>query len=110
MRYWHPFAAEAARAVKAWGAERVLLLPLYPQYSTTTTRSSFADWDRAAAKAGIRVPTRAICCFPEESGLVAAAADLHAETLRAVPAGMKRRILFSAHGLPKKIVASGDPY
>ena len=40
MRYWHPFSLEAARAVKAWAPDEVVLLPLYPQYSTTTTGSS----------------------------------------------------------------------
>ena len=48
MRYWHPFALEAAQAVKAWDPDEVFLLPLYPQYSTTTTGSSFTDWRDAA--------------------------------------------------------------
>ena len=42
MRYWRPFTAEAAAAVKAFAPDKVILLPLYPQYSTTTTRSSRA--------------------------------------------------------------------
>ena len=51
MRYWHPFSNEAARAVRDWGADEVFLLPLYPQFSTTTTGSSLAAWREAAAKA-----------------------------------------------------------
>ena len=39
MRYWHPFSPEAARAVKVWGPDEIVLLPLYPQYSSTTTGS-----------------------------------------------------------------------
>src|SRR5665213_2930674 len=50
MRCWHPFSDAAARAVKAWAPDRIVLLPLYPQFSTTTSASSLADWRRAAAK------------------------------------------------------------
>ena len=51
MRCWHPFSDGAARAVKAFGADQIVPLPLYPQYSTTTTASSLKDWERAAQKA-----------------------------------------------------------
>ena len=44
MRYWHPFASETIEAVKAYGADEVVLLPLYPQFSTTTTESSVVEW------------------------------------------------------------------
>ena len=108
MRYWHPMSDETARAVKSWGAGRVLLLPLYPQFSTTTTQSSLDAWTRAAAKAGLSVPTRAVCCFPVEDGFVHAYADLLRQALNA--AGDNPRILFSAHGLPERIVEAGDPY
>lgn len=49
MRYWHPFADQALREAKEWGAERVILLPLYPQFSTTTTGSSLKQWHQLAA-------------------------------------------------------------
>jgi ferrochelatase len=110
MRYWHPFADETARAVKAWGAERVVLLPLYPQFSTTTTASSFADWQRAAEAAGLTVPTAAIGCYSDEPGFVAAQTALLQERLPDAEARGPVRILFSAHGLPKKVVTDGDPY
>ena len=51
MRYWHPFADETAKAVAAYAPDRIVLLPLYPHYSKTTTGSSFKDWARAAAAA-----------------------------------------------------------
>ena len=111
MRYWHPFSGEAARAVKAFGADHVVLLPLYPQFSTTTTGSSIKDWMRAARSAGVKVPTRAVCCYPEEDGFIDAVADLALPLL--ADARQKAdavRVLFSAHGLPKKIIAAGDPY
>jgi ferrochelatase len=110
MRYWHPFADETARQVKAWGADRIMLLPLYPQFSTTTTASSFTDWHRAAARLGLAVPTAAIGCYNDEPGFVGAQTALLRERLPEAEAKGPVRILFSAHGLPKKIVTDGDPY
>ena len=105
MRYWHPLAGETAREVAAWAPDEIVLLPLYPQFSTTTTGSSFRDWDRAAAQAGLRAPTRRICCHPVGEGFIRASV----ENIRpALQPGT--RVLFSAHGLPEKIIAGGDPY
>lgn len=107
MRYWHPFAAEAARAVKAWGAERIVLLPLYPQFSTTTTASSLADWRKATRGVGLTAPTTAVGCYFDQADFIAA----HVEMIRERLTGLDNtRILFSAHGLPEKIVRKGDPY
>jgi ferrochelatase len=110
MRYWHPFSRETALEVAAWRPDRVLLLPLYPQYSTTTTGSSLAEWQKAARQARIEAPTQAVCCYPQEAGFVTTAAMLIREAFQAVPAGIRVRLLLSAHGLPRKIVAAGDPY
>lgn len=109
MRYWHPFADETARDVAAMTPAQVVLLPLYPQYSTTTTASSLQNWREAASAAGLVCDTRAICCYPVERGFVAALADAIGETL-AGWSGRPPRILFSAHGLPKKVIRRGDPY
>ena len=110
MRYWHPRSDETAAEVAAFGPDRVILLPLYPQYSTTTVGSSVADWRRAALAAGLRAETRTVCCYPAEHGFVEAVAAKTAEGLRAVAAHEQVRVLFSAHGLPKKVVDGGDPY
>jgi len=114
MRYWFPFAHEAARAVKAWGPDRILLLPLYPQFSTTTTGSSLSDWHEQAARAGLVAPTTSICCYfddPDYAASIAALVDEAIAAARAeLPAGAKLRLLFSAHGLPESIVKAGDPY
>ena len=110
MRYWHPFAGEAAAEVAAFKPDRIVLLPLYPQYSTTTTASSLADWRRAARKAGITAPTVGVCCYPAERGFVASLAGLVAATIAQADGPARLRVLFSAHGLPEKIVAAGDPY
>jgi ferrochelatase len=109
MRYWHPLTEETAREVAAWRPDRVLLVPLYPQFSTTTTASSLAAWTRAAKAASIAAPTQALCCYPDERGFVeAVAAEVRGALTEA--GGPRPRILFSAHGLPEKIVTGGDPY
>ena len=110
MRYWQPLSADTAAAVKAWNPDRVALVPLYPQFSTTTTASSLASWQRAAAHVGLAAPTRLLCCYPDETGLVEAISDPLARALDETAVGERVRVLFSAHGLPERIVAEGDPY
>ncbi|MDA8230181.1 MAG: ferrochelatase [Magnetospirillum sp.] len=110
MRYWHPFTEQAVAEAKEWGAEHVVLLPLYPQFSTTTTGSSLKAWRKAAARAGLDVPTRTVCCYPSQTGLVRAMADLVRTGWAEASARGRPRVLFSAHGLPKNVVNKGDPY
>ncbi len=114
MRYWHPMSDATARAVKAWNPDEILLLPLYPQFSTTTTGSSIAAWDRAASRAGLERPTTILCCWHSDTGYAAATAGLVREAWdkarASLPAEVPLRILFSAHGLPESIVEQGDPY
>ena len=111
MRYWHPTSEEAARAVAEWAPDEIICLPLYPQFSTTTTASSLAAWRRAARRYGLDRPSRTICCYPVAEGFVAALAALIRPALDRL-AGPARppRLLLTAHGLPKRIVAAGDPY
>jgi len=110
MRYWHPLTEETVAEVQAWNPDRILLLPLYPQYSTTTTESSVKAWRQAASKVGLSVPTSTVCCYPVLDGFIAASAALLRQTLRSVGEGPKPRVLFSAHGLPQKVIDRGDPY
>jgi protoporphyrin/coproporphyrin ferrochelatase len=114
MRYWHPFSEPVAREVRAWAPEEVLLLPLYPQYSTTTTGSSLTAWREAAAQAGLVAPVTTLCCYHIEPAYVSAtAAGVRRayDSAQAELAGKaKLRVLFSAHGLPETIVKRGDPY
>jgi protoporphyrin/coproporphyrin ferrochelatase len=114
MRYWHPFSDAAALAVRDWGAAEVLLLPLYPQFSTTTTGSSITAWAAAAAGVGLDLPTTTLCCWHSDAGFATATAALvraaHDRARAALPEGVPLRLLFSAHGLPERIVKSGDPY
>jgi ferrochelatase len=110
MRCWHPFSDGAARAVKAFAPDKIVLLPLYPQYSTTTTASSLKDWARAAKRARLDVPTARVCCYPGEPGFVAAMAARIADATRNLKPDTGYRLLLSAHGLPRRTIAKGDPY
>ena len=83
-----------------------MLLPLYPQYSTATTASSFQAWKELAT---FRVPTGEIREYPVEPGFIASSVALVKEGLAQAGDG-PRRVLFSAHGLPERVIKSGDPY
>ena len=111
MRYWRPTSIDAARAAAEWGPDEIVCLPLYPQYSTTTTASSLADWRQAAARIGLDRPTRIVRCYPAAAGLVSALAGLIGPALvRARFHSKPPRLLLTAHGLPQRIVDAGDPY
>jgi ferrochelatase len=110
MRYWHPMSGMVVKNVKHYAPDRIILLPLYPQFSTTTTASSFTDWDKAAKNAGLEVPTKRICCYPTQRELIAAHAKLIRDSYWKAAEHGKPRILFSAHGLPEKCIQHGDPY
>jgi ferrochelatase len=110
MRCWHPFSDETALEVAAWQPDRIVCLPLYPQFSTTTTASSLKDWRRAAAKVGLEVPRSDVCCYPRQAGFIGALAEAVEETFAKAKPGIHYRLLLSAHGLPKRVIAKGDPY
>jgi ferrochelatase len=106
MRYWHPMTERVVESVRRFAPDRIVLLPLYPQYSTTTTASSFNAWKKAAT---FNVPTVEIESYQTEPGFIRASIELVKQGL--VDAGDGPvRVLFSAHGLPEKIVRKGDPY
>lgn len=109
MRYWHPMSADVVQVVKSFDPDEIVLLPLYPQFSTTTTGSSITDWKKAAARIGLNKPTFAVCCYPTGQGWVTSAAKgLNEEMARGQNDNI--RVLFSAHGLPQNIIDKGDPY
>ena len=114
MRYWHPLSDETAKAVHDWKPDEVVLLPLYPQYSSTTTGSSLTAWREAAARVGLVADTSVLCCYPTDGGYIGATATLvqkAREQARAeLDSSIGLRVLFSAHGLPEAIVQAGDPY
>lgn len=106
MRYWRPMTRQAAEEVARFDPDEIVLMPLYPQFSTTTTGSSLKAWREAYRGRG---EIRTVCCWHDNSGLIKA----HAARILAVwqSAGSpKVRLLFSAHGLPERVVEQGDPY
>jgi ferrochelatase len=112
MRYWDPLTPAAVAAVKKFAPDEVILLPLYPQFSTTTTESSFSAWRVEAHRQGVKAPTKLICCYPTEPGFIEALAAVTQQAIAAAKAKASAplMVIFSAHGLPKKIVDRGDPY
>ena len=106
MRYWHPMTERVVQSVRRYAPDRIVLLPLYPQYSTTTTGSSFKAWKEASS---FTVPSSEIESYPTDPGFIAASVELVRQGLAEAGAG-KKRVLFSAHGLPEKIIKAGDPY
>uniref|UniRef100_UPI00345B728D ferrochelatase n=1 Tax=uncultured Caulobacter sp. TaxID=158749 RepID=UPI00345B728D len=107
MRYWNPLTGETARKVSAFAPDEIVLLPLYPQYSMTTTGSSLKVWRETYKDPGRQTT---VCCYPDEAGLVEAHARLIRETWEKAGSPANVRLLFSAHGLPEKVILAGDPY
>lgn len=105
MRYWHPFVEEVVQEVKAWQPDEVVLLPLYPQFSTSTTGSSLTGWEKAGGS-----KARIICCYPEAEGFLKAHAELIRQSWLEMGSPANVRLLLSAHGLPERTIKQGDPY
>lgn len=107
MRYWSPLTEQTAAEVATFAPDQIVLLPLYPQFSTTTTESSLQAWREAYAGPGV---SRTVCCYPQAPGWI----EAQAEGVRAKLAeaqGRRVRVLFSAHGIPESLIAKkGDPY
>lgn len=110
MRYWHPFTDETVQAVKTYDPDHVILLPLYPHFSTTTTGSSTQEWHRVAQAKGFYKPTHSICCFPLNDTFIQAHAEAFWPVYEQAKSYGPVRVLFSAHSLPQKVIDAGDPY
>ncbi|MBW8881032.1 MAG: ferrochelatase [Asticcacaulis sp.] len=107
MRYWHPFIEQAAADIAAWQPDEVVVLPLYPQFSSTTTLTAFEAFDRAYKGKG---KVTRVCCYAANDHFIKAHTDLIRAQLKGLKDLENYRLLFSAHGLPEKIVRMGDPY
>ena len=111
MRYWHPMSAEVVQAVYDFAPDRIVLMPLYPQFSTTTTESSFNNWHHAWKNAGYApLPTKSIGCYPTDAKLIKAFAELSLPLIQQAESHGRPILLFSAHGLPQSVIDAGDPY
>ena len=111
MRYGQPSIPETLSQLKAEGCTRILLLPLYPQYSASTTATAF---DAAYAWAGQtrnQPAFRTLRNFADDPGYIAALADSVREHWQSVgPLGERDRLLMSFHGVPRVTLDQGDPY
>lgn len=107
MRYWRPLTEQVAREVATFAPDEIVLLPLYPQFSTTTSASSLKLWNETYVGPG---RSRTVCCWPRAEGWIDAQAQ--AVSARLDEAGDRPvRVLMSAHGIPEKLVTGkGDPY
>jgi protoporphyrin/coproporphyrin ferrochelatase len=110
MRYWHPFTAEAIHALAAHAPQHVVLLPLYPQYSGTTTGSSLNEWNRRFVPNGWNPRVEAIQEFHEHDAYIEVLAKAIDESLSAFENPSDVDMVFSAHSVPIAAIAAGDPY
>ncbi|KQW86426.1 ferrochelatase [Brevundimonas sp. Root1279] len=107
MRYWAPLSEQTAAEVAAWAPDEIVLLPLYPQFSTTTTQSSLKAWNDVYKGPGA---SRTVCCYPRGDGWIEAQAQL-VRAKMAEAGDHPTRVLFSAHGIPENLIRrKGDPY
>ena len=107
MRYWHPFTAEAVRQVQAAGCDELVLLPLYPQYSSTTTGSSLNEWRRRWEG---DVSTAIVRDLYRSKMYLAALAEKVEAALARFGNREEAHLVFSAHSLPLSVIEKGDPY
>ena len=109
MRCWHPRASDVIKKVRKYNPEEIILLPLYPQFSASTSGSSINEWNDLCKKENYQVKTKTICCYPTESNFIASHVFLIKKTLQHIE-NNNFKLIFSAHGLPESKIKKGDPY
>ena len=110
MRYWRPFTHEAIAELAAHAPQEVVLLPLYPQYSKTTTGSSINEWNRRFHPNGWNPSTHVIAEFYEDAGYLDAVVAAINASIRDLDDRRDLDIVFSAHSVPVAVIEHGDPY
>jgi ferrochelatase len=112
MRYWHPLTEEVVAVLKQKNYARVILLPLYPQYSITTTGSAYNEFRRQCEKQHYRAAITLVRQWYDQPDYQGAIVEMVRAEARKFPDPDPRNIelLFSAHGLPRRVVDGGDPY
>ncbi len=113
MRYWHPFTEEAIEEIKKDNIDKLVILPLYPQFSISTSGSSFRVieemWRKDSQLKNIEYTI--IPSWYDHPQYLKAMANLIKQELEQFEHPEKVQIFFSAHGVPKTYVTdSGDPY
>ncbi len=107
MRYWHPYTPEAIERLRSAHCDEIVLLPLYPQYSSTTTGSSLNEWRRRFCDDG---PVHCVKAFYRNTMYLDAMAEKIQAALSRFPAPEVPEIVFSAHSVPVSVIEKGDPY
>lgn len=113
MRYWHPFTEEVLDELEKEGIKRVILLPLYPQFSKATTESSVKEWKKQLALRGKNdIEWTLVAHYYDFPPYIDACVERIDQGLEKFPSEIREQvdILFSAHGTPMKLVREGDPY
>ena len=107
MRCWHPRAFNVIEDVKLFNPQEIILLPLYPQFSASTSASSIKEWEDVCKKKKYNVKTSIICCYPTDNNFIKA----HSLEINKKIKDLKNfKLIFSAHGLPERNIKKGDPY
>ena len=109
MRCWHPRASDVIKKVKEYNPDEIILLPLYPQFSATTSGSSINEWNKLCKKENYNIKTKTICCYPTEDNFIVSHVSLIKKTLSTIK-DRNFKLIFSAHGLPESKIKKGDPY
>jgi protoporphyrin/coproporphyrin ferrochelatase len=107
MRYWHPNTSEAIAVLDRESYDELVLLPLYPQYSFATTRSSLNEWNRQYKP---RTPVKIIDHFHDHPDYIGGIVERINGVLSTLDRPDEVHLVFSAHGLPMTLVEKGDPY
>jgi len=107
MRCWHPRADEVIKNVRLYNPNEIILMPLYPQYSTATSGSSIKEWNEVCKKNNYKIKTSTICCYPTDENFINAHVKEISKKIKNIN---NFKLIFSAHGLPKKNIKKGDPY
>ena len=107
MRYWHPFTAEAITRVRQAKCDEIVLLPLYPQYSSTTTGSSLNEWRRLFDD---DLPVHSVRGFYRHELYLDSLVEKIEDALRRFPHPEDAELIFSAHSVPQAVITKGDPY
>jgi len=110
MRYWKPLTQEVVTKVETGNYEKVIMLPLYPHFSVSTTGSSFNEWKRFFK--GEESKVIYINSYQTHPLYLKAINESIDETLLRFPEGVRKdvQLVFSAHGTPVSFVKKGDPY
>lgn len=110
MRYWHPFTAQAIRELEAHAPDELVLLPLYPQYSRTTTGSSLNEWKRRFQPDAWNPTVHAVTEFHDNPRYIGTLVESIHRSLAAFQNPAAVEMVFSAHSVPLAVIEAGDPY